>query len=454
MAESIVNDKQASIMESESNKENIENNMPQTSGEVATKVPLGEANALDTLELAMEHLAVGKKNLLISDPNAAVASLALACEQLGKHYGETAFECGEAYFYYGKALLELVRLETGVLNIDGDVGNETEDNEAEANEADGNELEGNEADGNNAEGNEVEDKEAKVNQTEGNEVEGNEAEGNEAEVNEAEGNEADGSTTEEKEGEDVSNPQLAWEMLELAKTILVKHAESIQVTSSQDENEAEEKAKLKNSVENRISDTFQTLGELSIENENYSQAIEDLETSLKRRQDMMPEDSRCIAETHYQLGVAKGFNMQFDDAVKSLEESINVLQLRVDRLNSKTESTDPSKAKDLNYSRENEIKEIEALIPEVKEKIADTNDMKRDTFKTLGDKKSIEEGIAANLDAKVGECSSSGDSSKIASTISSDLIKKRPMADSNSPESKKMHIENSAANASVDNAAK
>merc|ERR1712228_664229 len=99
-------------------------------------------------------------------------------------------------------------------------------------------------------------------------------------------------------------------------------------------------------------------------------------------------------------------------------------------------------------------KEIEALIPEGKEKIADTNDMKRERFKTLGDKKSIEEGIAANLDAKVGECSSSGDSSKIASTISSDLIKKRPMADSNSPESKKMHIENSAANASVDNAAK
>merc|ERR1712059_149177 len=197
----------------------------------------------------------------------------------------------------------------------------------------------------------------------------------------------------EKEGEEVSNPQLAWEMLELAKTILVKHAESIQVVCSQDENEAEEKANLKNSIENRISDTFQTLGELSIENENYAQAIEDLETSLKRRQEMMPEDSRCIAETHYQLGVAKGFNMQFDDAVKSLEESINVLQLRVDRLKSQTESTDPSKAKDINYTRENEIKEIEALIPEVKEKIDDTKDMKRDTFKTLGDKKSMEEGI-------------------------------------------------------------
>jgi len=169
---------------------------------------------------------------------------------------------------------------------------------------------------------------------------------------------------------------------------------------------------------------------------------------------MMPEDARCIAETHYQLGVAKGFNMQFDDAVASLEESINVLKLRVDRLKSQSESIDPSKAKDVNYTRENEIKEIEALIPEINEKITDTKDMKRDTFKTLGDKKSMEEGIAANLAAKIGECSSSGDPPKIASTISSDLIKKRPMVDSQSPESKKMHIENSTTSIADENVAK
>ena len=91
-------------------------------------------------------------------------------------------------------------------------------------------------------------------------------------------------------------------------------------------------------MESRISDTFQTLGELSIENENYPQAIEDLNTCLKRRQIMMPEDSRCIAETHYQLGVAQGFNLEFDEAVKSLEGAIHVLQGRVEKLKTKTES--------------------------------------------------------------------------------------------------------------------
>ena len=95
---------------------------------------------------------------------------------------------------------------------------------------------------------------------------------------------------------------------------------------------------MKDDVENRVSDTFQTLGELSIENENYEQAIEDLQTCLKRRQQMMPEDSRCIAETHYQIGVAQGFNLQFDEAMLSLDGAIQVLQLRIDLLKSKKES--------------------------------------------------------------------------------------------------------------------
>lgn len=75
----------------------------------------------DDLKTAMQKMTVGKRDLLLQDPNSAVEHLAEACEMLGKLYGETAQECGDAYFYYGKALLELGRLEAGVIDnvLDG-----------------------------------------------------------------------------------------------------------------------------------------------------------------------------------------------------------------------------------------------------------------------------------------------------------------------------------------------
>ena len=88
------------------------------------------------------------------------------------------------------------------------------------------------------------------------------------------------------------------------------------------------------------------------------------------------EDSRRIAETHFDLGVALGHFNKFDEAIKSLESSIAVLKKRIANLKEKTESKDESKASDAFYTREAEITEIESLIPEIEEKIQDTKDMK------------------------------------------------------------------------------
>lgn len=389
-----------------------------SSEEPAAGPSSGDTKSTETVSLAMQHLAAGKRDLVMSDLNAAVTSLALACELLGKHYGETAFECGEAYYYYGKALLDLARQEGGVIDtINGDSESEKnkEEGQAETPDSTGNIDEENEKLNN--ETTNSEDKEISP-------------------VKETEDTDEDV----QEDEEEPSNLQLSWEMLELAKSILMKQAESIQVVNAADDTEAEEKARLKSDVENRVSDTFQTLGELSLENENYTQAVEDLDTCLERRQQMMPEDCRSIAETHYQLGVAQSFNLQFDEAVTSLKGAISVLQIRIDRLKSKTESVDPSKAKDAICTRENEIKEIESLIPEINEKIVDTKDMKTETIKKLVDKKITEEGIAANLGSGNTE-SLSGGSSKVASTISSSFIKKRPATDAVTTDAKKMHLE-------------
>ena len=70
---------------------------------------------------AFATLASGKRHLLVSDIPLAVTTLGEACELHSNVFGETAAEMGEVYFYYGKALLEMARLESGVLGnaLDG-----------------------------------------------------------------------------------------------------------------------------------------------------------------------------------------------------------------------------------------------------------------------------------------------------------------------------------------------
>merc|ERR1712039_610079 len=134
-------------------------------------------------------------------------------------------------------------------------------------------------------------------------------------------------------------------------------------------------------VEGRLSETFMKLGEVSIENENYPQAVEDLKTCLRRHQEHLPDDSRCMGEAHYQIGVALGFNLEFDSAVASLEDAIGVLEKRVKNLKEKKVSANPDKKEDAFYTPEKEVEEIESLIPEIREKITDTRDMQTETNK-------------------------------------------------------------------------
>ena len=79
-------------------------------------------------------------------------------------------------------------------------------------------------------------------------------------------------------------------MLELAKNCFQKHADSLQ---------AEDPKRME--MEDRLCETYMFLGEVSIENENYAQSVEDLTSCLRRRQELLPDDSRSIAETHYQV---------------------------------------------------------------------------------------------------------------------------------------------------------
>jgi len=397
--------------------------------------PVKEKTPAEVMESASQLLVTGKRNLLVSEVPSAVSVLAQACEMLSSKFGETAKECAEAYFYYGKSLLELSRMESGVLGnaLDGvpeeddgandskieDPGKVTEDEKekitdqvvealdenAEALEKkkesktidEGSSKSTDAADSSakpEDDGVEKDKKEDATEEEQGDEVSSMD-EGTEDEEEGTEEGTEEGKSGEEKKDDDPSNLQLAWEMLELAKVVYTK-----QIESGDLENKAQ--------IEERLCSTIISLGEVSIENENYAQAVEDLKACLSK-QDSLPKDSRIVAETHYQLGVAQGYNNQFEDAVSSLNTAIKILKERIKNLKESSSVSDDV---------QKEIAELETLIPEIEEKIDDTKNMEKESMKKKEEQASVvtsdEKAVSAIAVKRKGEDEAVNSSKKVA----------------------------------------
>merc|ERR1712183_1262988 len=368
----------------------------QSASPVKTKSPA------EIQEDANSLLATGKRHLLVGDVPAAVSCLARCCELLSAQFGETVKECAENYFYYGKSLLELSRMESGVLGnaLEGvpeegddkvntsqvedpekltkDEKTEVEHKVAEAldyncktneiiqDEEEMKKEEMADEDGADTESDGMEDEtggeesqeEMVTDQTPSSDIKSKTPPKGKQEVVKKDGDKKEGD-----EDEEPSNLQLAWEILALAKVVYT--------------NLIETETKDKDFYEERLCSTMLHLGEVSIENENYQQAVEDIKLCLQK-QEKMPKDARIAAETHYQLGLAQSFIHQFDESVESHKTAIAILKERSKNLKAKEASTtSPRKLAEINK----EIAELEALIPEIEEKIVDTKDMKKEASK-------------------------------------------------------------------------
>jgi len=325
----------------------------------SSPAPLSDAERTEIIASGQSLLASGKRHLLVCSFPTAVSDLAESCELLAKVYGETAPECGEAYYYYGKALLELSRVENQVL------GNALQGVDMDAEETAGDAMVEDPEKMTKDEKIEVEDKVAEAleenfethdkiarahtAQTEEDSMEEDDdnEEGKDAEMTDkTEG--ADKEKAENIEDEDPSNLQLAWEMLELAKVVYGKVAES-------------GTGDVKTEALARQCEAYLGLGEVSLENENYSQAVADFTECLNRRQATLPPDSRSIAETHYQLGVAKFLEEKFEESETCLNKAKSVLEVRIVNL-SKMETSE-------NLAKE--IEDLHTLVKEINEKIND-----------------------------------------------------------------------------------
>merc|ERR1712200_306806 len=267
---------------------------------------VGEAAGSEKHKEAMSLFVAGKRDLIVKDLESAVENFAKPCEFLSSVFGDTAYECADAYYYYGKALLDLARMESGVFGnaLDGvpegeDANNSQVEDPEKMTEEERDNVEkevGDALDENfKAITEKQETREKRINSTEGEDKEDSE-ESEESEEKEEEKKESlekeeagpskdsepsktaetkDKEDTESlgdnaKEGEDKkaqeiedeeepSNLQLAWEMLELAKVAFTTKLKDI-----------------KKALEMKICETLLLLGEVSLENETYEQAVQDI----------------------------------------------------------------------------------------------------------------------------------------------------------------------------------
>ncbi|XP_052776537.1 protein HGV2-like isoform X3 [Mya arenaria] len=404
-----------------------------------------DSDRMAATESAVNILAQGKRNMVCGEIPTAVNQFQEACSILSKAYGETAKECADAYFCYGQALLDLARMENGVLGnaLQGvpDTDDETtEQKDGQFEKEEIKESEENSAEeGEDGEGTEEEEGEG----TEEEEGEGMEEEGEGMKEEGAEPAEDAGETTSQngsqdgENPEDVSNLQLAWEMLELAKLIYAK--------------DESKEAKL------RSAESHLKLGEVSLETEQYEEAIKDLNKCLDIQKEILDSDNRLIAETYYQLGLAYCFNKNFKESTESYQHAIKVMEDRIANLTKVVDAAKPEEKETSDfdhpvYKAKKEIGELEEILPDIKAKIEDVEDEK----KNMEDLKNLAKEALGGLTSSSGSSSSSAPidtpaepskEEKAASDISHLIKRKRKSEEGDEEATKKAKSEEGAGDA-------
>ncbi|XP_055722323.1 histone-binding protein N1/N2-like isoform X2 [Salvelinus fontinalis] len=338
------------------------------------------------MEEANKLIGTGKRHLVMGDVVSAVNYLQEACGMLAKSYGDTADECGEAFFLCGKALLELARMENGVLgnaltgvpeeeeeekpkdsniestdNVDEKTRDElrvqvydamAEEKNGEKADSDKNTVEetgggeeGQTVNGH-VNGSDTTNGKEKVIGEKGDKAETKESSDNpEEEDGDVEDGEEKEDIPEDSDDEEVGNLQLAWEMLEVAKVIYKrKEGKEDQLLAAQ---------------------AHLNLGEVAAESGNYSQAVDDFQECLSLQLKHLASDSRLLAETHYQLGLTLCSDCQYSQAIEHFNHSARVIKSRLAKLQEVLEKAEvaPEERK--------EMEELKALLPEIQEKVED-----------------------------------------------------------------------------------
>lgn len=174
--------------------------------------------------------------------------------------------------------------------------------------------------------------------------------------NEAQGERGENDIDDEKEKsveqeseEEKSDFEIAWDVLDVVRSMFEEKLEEyndLQKNLSPPFLESEKDVSGNAYVNacKKLSETYDLLGEVSLEAENFTQSAEDLEKCLELRRKLFSEDSSLISESHYKLSLALEFCI---DDPELRGKAAQHMKLAIDSVKQRTaKESDPKKKQD------------------------------------------------------------------------------------------------------------
>lgn len=318
------------------------------------------SHADDNVDIqALKLLGEGKRNLLVGDAPSAVTSFQEACEILAAKYGETSEQCAESYYNYGNALLELGRMESGVLGnaLDGVPDGSATDTDDETVDPTDTIEKPNKMEHAGAGTTDVGDETSGGADGDDGSSDDDSADEDSAVDSSAKDDSANDSGDENKEEnpDDIPNFQLAWEMLELARVLFSKKSDKEHML--------------------KVAQVHFKLGELGLETEQYAQSLEDFTKCLDIQKSHLEPESRLIAGSHYNLGLAYTLDNKMEKAMEHFGAAKKIIEDRISKLEGDAKQMEADKEEAVS-SIKKEITELQELIPDVLAKYEDAKESK------------------------------------------------------------------------------
>ncbi|KAL1439422.1 hypothetical protein MTO96_010239 [Rhipicephalus appendiculatus] len=150
--------------------------------------------------------------------------------------------------------------------------------------------------------------------------------------------------------------------------------------------------------------------------------------------ELLEADSRKMAETYYQRGLAYSFGGLYQEAVNDFRDAVRVLELRLDNCNrfvseNKDKERKGSLEDDPVWVAEREVEDLQLLLPEVRNRVEDTEDTIRQDCRALKDAtiQKMRERLPATSPVK--KSSDSGPESSRPVNVITHLIKRKRTSD-------------------------